>query len=119
MLGLVFYPDNDNRLYIDNINIENGIATSLEDTPLSIPMLTAFPNPSEDGIFTLALKNFETDALTIKVFDATGKQLLTKKIGQVSGDWKESLNLQNQPPGVYLMQVQTEKKMYALKLTKL
>ena len=119
MLGLVFYPDNDNRLYIDNINIENGIATSLEDTPLSIPMLTAFPNPSEDGIFTLALKNFETDALTIKVFDATGKQLLTKKIGQVSGDWQESLNLQNQPPGVYLMQVQTQKKMYALKLTKL
>ena len=119
MLGLVFYPDNDNRLYIDNINIENSIATALDNTPLSIPMLTAFPNPSEDGLFTLALKNFNTNTLTIKVFDANGKQVLTKKIGQVAGNWQESLNLQKQPPAVYLMQVQTEQKTYALKLKKL
>ncbi len=119
MLGLVFYPENDNRLYIDNINIENGITTALEDTPLSIPMLTAFPNPSQDGLFTLALKNFDAQSLTIKIFDTAGKQLLSKQIGQVTGDWQESLNLHNQPSGMYLMQVQTEKKMYQLKLTKM
>ncbi len=119
MLGLVFSPENDNRLYIDNINIESSIRTAIENTPLSIPMLTAFPNPSENGIFTLALKNFDAQSLTVKVFDTTGKQLLSKKIGQVVGDRQESLNLHIQPTGVYLMQVQTEKKTYQLKLTKM
>jgi hypothetical protein len=119
MLGLVFYPDNDNRLYIDNINIESSLPTATENRPLSIPMLTAFPNPSKEGNFTLALKNFDAKALTVKVFDAAGKQVLEKKLESVLGDWQEPLNLQNQPTGVYLMQVQTDKKMYSLKLTKL
>jgi hypothetical protein len=119
MLGLVFYPDNDNRLYIDNINIEGGLPTATENTPLSIPMLTAFPNPSEDGIFTLALKNFDAQSLTVKVFDATGKVILTKQIGQVMGDRQEVLDLQGQPSGVYLLQTQTEKKTYQLKVTKM
>jgi hypothetical protein len=114
MLGLVFYPDNDNRIYIDNINIENNGPTATENTPLSMPMLTAFPNPSKDGIFTLIVKNFDAQALTVKVFDARGKQVLQKNIGQVVGDWQEPLNLQHQPAGVYLMQVQTDKKVYSL-----
>lgn len=119
MLGLVFFPENDNRLYIDNINIENNLSTATDNTPLSIPMLTAFPNPSEDGVYTLALRNFDAKSLTVKVFDATGKQVLVKQIGQVVGNLEEKLNLNQQPAGVYLMQVQTEKKMYALKLTKM
>ncbi len=119
MLGLVFYPENDNRLYIDNINIESSVPTAIENTPLSIPMLTAFPNPSENGIFTLALKNFDTQLLNVKVLDATGKLLFSKQMGQVVGDLYEPLNLHNQPAGVYLMQVQTERRMYRLKLTKM
>ena len=119
MLGLVFYPENDNRLYIDNINIESSIPTAIDNTPLSIPMLTAFPNPSETGVFTLFLKNFDTQSLTVKGFDATGKLFLKRQMGQIIGDKTEQLNLNEQPPGIYLLQVQTEKKTYQLKLTKL
>lgn len=119
MLGLVFAPENDNRLYIDNINIEGGVLTATENTPLSIPMLTAFPNPSENGFFTLALKNFDTQALTIKVLDATGRVVLTKQLGQVLGDKQELLNLHEQASGVYWLQIQTEKKTYQLKVTKM
>ena len=62
-------------------------------------MLAAFPNPSENGVFTLALKNFDATSLTVKVFDATGKVFLTKQIGQVVGDRQEVLDLQGQPVG--------------------
>lgn len=119
MLGLVFTPDNDNRLYIDNINIEVGIPTAIENAPLSMPMLTAFPNPSENGFFTLVLKNFDTPSLTVKVFDTAGRTILTKQLGQVFGDRQELLNLHEQASGIYWLQIQTEKKTYQLKVTKM
>ncbi len=119
MLGFVYMPENDNRFYLDNINVENNLSTAIENAPLSIPMLTAFPNPSENGFFTVALKNFDAESVSVKVLDATGKAVLTKQIGQVSGDIQQSLDLQQQPSGVYLLQIQTEKKTYSLKVTKM
>jgi Subtilase family/Secretion system C-terminal sorting domain len=92
--------------------------TATEEGPLSIPMLAAFPNPSENGLFTLALKNFDYQSLSVKVFDAMGKEVLTKKLGQVVGDFQQVFDLKNEPSGVYLIQIQTEKKVYSLKVTK-
>ncbi|MBL7815233.1 MAG: S8 family peptidase [Saprospiraceae bacterium] len=119
MVGLIFYPDNDNRLYIDNINISSSIPTATENTPLSIPMLTAYPNPSKEGIFTLAMKNFDTKTLDIKIFDASGRQVFIKQLGHIIGDKQEVLNLSDQSAGIYMMQVQTESRTYQLKLTKM
>ena len=111
--------ENDNKLYLDNINIANGLNTPTEDTPLSIPMLSASPNPSSTGIFDLRLKNFESKTLIIKVFDAIGQLILSKDLGSLSGDLSEQISLKNQASGVYFLNVQTEKRSYALRLTKL
>lgn len=118
-LAFVVTNDNDNKLYLDNINIANGLNTPTEDTPLSIPMLSASPNPSANGIFELRLKNFAAKTLDIKVFDAIGQQVFSKSMGSFSGDLTEQINLKNQPSGVYFLQVQTEKRNYSLRLTKL
>ena len=117
MIAFIATNDNDNKLYIDNINIANGLINAISDTPLSIPMLSAAPNPSRDGLFNINLKNFDTKMLTIKVLDIAGKNIFNKSFGQLSGDSTQELNLQGQPAGVYLLQVQTDKKVYSLKLT--
>jgi hypothetical protein len=116
-LGFVFAPENDNRLYLDNINIEG--TTNAQNHPLSIPMLSVYPNPSATGLFELALKNFNTSSLSIKILDAAGKQISEKPIGSLMGDRREFLNLQNQASGIYLVRVQTDERVYTLKLTKL
>ena len=118
-LAFIVTNDNDNKLYLDNINIANGLNTPTEDRPLSIPMLSASPNPSTTGIFDVRLKNFEAKSLTIKVFDVVGKEVFSKSMGAFSGDLSEQINLKNQASGVYFLQVQTEKRNYSLRLTKL
>jgi Secretion system C-terminal sorting domain len=117
--AFVVTNDNDNKLYLDNINIADGLNTPTEDTPLSMPMLLASPNPSANGIFELRLKNFDAKTLEIKVFDAVGQLVFSKSIGRVSGDLTEQINLKNQTSGVYFLQVQTERRNYPLRLTKL
>ena len=117
--AFVVTNENDNKLYLDNINMVNLLNTPTEDTPLSIPMLSASPNPSSTGIFDLRLKNFESKTLIIKVFDAVGQLILSKDLGNLSGDLLEQISLKNQASGVYFLNVQTEKRSYALRLTKL
>ncbi len=95
------------------------IPTAVDNTSPSMPMMTAFPNPSKVGFYHLILNNFDTNVLTVKIFDTIGQLILEKKLGQITGDWQDTLDLQMQPAGVYWVQVQTEKKTYQLKLTKL
>jgi subtilisin family serine protease len=116
--AFVVTNDNDNKLYLDNINIYNGINTPTED-PLSIPMISASPNPSTTGVFDIRMKNFDAPIISITVFDAVGQTVFSKSMGKISGDVLEQINLKNQSAGVYFLQVQTENKNYSLKLTKL
>jgi hypothetical protein len=118
-LAFIVTNDNDNKLYLDNINIANGLNTPTAEQPLSIPMISASPNPSATGIFDVRLKNFAAKSLTIKVFDVVGQEVFSKSMGAFSGDLSEQINLKNQASGVYFLQVQTEKRNYSLRLTKL
>jgi Subtilase family/Secretion system C-terminal sorting domain len=115
--GFVYNNTNDNRLFLDNINI-GSLSTSV-NTPLSIPMLAATPNPSETGNFDVMLRNFDTKSLEIKVLDAAGRLLLSKQKGELVGDLNEAIDLKGQPSGVYLLHIQTDARAYSLKLTKI
>ena len=117
--AFVITNDNDNKLYLDNINIFNNINTPTEDTPLSIPMISASPNPSTSGIFDIQMKNFDVPIVSITVLDAVGQVVFSKLMGTKSVDLLEQINLKNQAAGVYFLKVQTEKKNYSLKLTRL
>jgi hypothetical protein len=116
--AFVVTNDNDNKLYLDNINIYNGVSTPTED-PLSIPMISASPNPSTSGLFDIRMKNFDAPIVSITVLDAIGQVVFSKSLGTNSSDLLEQINLRNQASGVYFLQVQTERKNYSLKLTKL
>jgi subtilisin family serine protease len=116
--AFVVTNDNDNKLYLDNINIYGNPTTSTEDL-LSIPMILASPNPSTSGIFDIRMKNFGAPILSITVLDAIGKVIFSKIVGIQSVDVLEQINLRHQAAGVYFLQVQTGKKNYSLKLTKL
>ena len=109
--------DNGGKLYLDNINIINRINTATND-PLSIPMMAAFPNPSETGVFDLNLKNFDTKSLNISIFDAVGRQVYEKKYQNgLYGNLIENIDLQQHSAGVYIINIATDNKNYQLKLT--
>jgi hypothetical protein len=118
-LAFVATNENDNKLYLDNINIANGLNTPTQEGPLSIPMLLASPNPSTTGVFDIQMKNFDAKTLEIKVFDAVGQLIYSKILSNTSGDISEQINLKSQAAGVYFLQIQTERRSYPLRLTKL
>jgi subtilisin family serine protease len=95
------------------------LATNLNERPLSIPLLLASPNPSESGIFDIQLKNFNVKVRTIKVFNAVGQVVFSKSMDNFSSDFIEQINLKNQAAGMYLLHVQTERRIYTLRLMKL
>ena len=118
-LAFVVTNDNDNKLYLDNINITNRTSTPTEEGPLSITTLSASPNPSMSGNFAVRLKNINDKALTINIFDILGKLILSKSIDNPSNDLAEDIDLKNQAAGVYFLEVQTASRRYPLRLTKL
>ncbi|MGB1317697.1 MAG: T9SS type A sorting domain-containing protein, partial [Flavobacteriales bacterium] len=63
---------------------------------------SVYPNPS-NGYFNLQLDN--TDALTVRVMDVSGKVLRTETL---SGSTVYTLDMQTAPVGVYIMELQTE-----------
>jgi hypothetical protein len=87
--------------------------------PLSIPTLSASPNPSESGFFDVHLGNVYSKRIDIKVFNTIGQALFSKSIDNLSGDLVEQINLKQQAEGIYFLHVQTEKRSYVLRLIKL
>ncbi len=92
------------------VTISNGtceLTGNLAITSISIGITEAnlikadvYPNPSK-GIFNVALEN--SDAISIRVFDLTGKVLETLKY---EGSTIYNLDLQALPVGVYLLEIE-------------
>jgi subtilisin family serine protease len=110
---------NGNVIYLDNINISRNLRTATENIALDLPMLKAYPNPSEQGIFNVQMRNFENQNVVLRVYDLAGKLISEKKAAQISADYSTEINLVSEAKGTYFLQVQNDSKTYVLKLVKL
>jgi hypothetical protein len=90
---------------------EYGNIFSLNYRTLSVNPLSAgsgqvkvYPNPN-NGIFTLSLSHAElvSASQTIEIYNVLGEQVYFEILKQVQGDY--TVNLSNQPNGVYLYRV--------------
>ena len=94
--------------FIDDVSIVDctvGIDKITEDMQVSI-----YPNPSQ-GIFEVKSEKYKIQS--IEVFNVLGEKIYNEEIKDITA----TINLQA-PPGVYFMQVQTEKGMLRKKLVK-
>lgn len=90
--------DNENYLYLDNINVSEksvGVEDDLENDKLLL-----FPNPASTSVKILS----KSPLLRIKLFDVTGK--LIKEVG--NGLFEQDLDLSDLNGGVYLVDVITQ-----------
>jgi hypothetical protein len=79
-------------------------ATSVADVP-GLDQVTVFPNPTESGFSTLRYQELPIGS-QLQVLDPTGRLLMEKPLPGFSGE--VSIDLTQQPSGIYLVVVQAE-----------
>ena len=80
------------------ISIEKDLAAGLSSFQL-------YPNPNE-GQFSVDIELMNRDNLALQIFDMSGKQIYAKNL-EAGFVFKQSINLNAQPAGIYLLQVTT------------
>ena len=77
--------------------------------------LTVFPNPS-NGEMTLTLNAPETTSATLRIMDASGRVVLNQILTGFNDNFQMNLNLGDQTPGIYFLQVLTDGEVFARRL---
>ncbi len=76
--------------------------------------LSAFPNPSSDGVFQIILpprlKNASSEKFHIEIFNSIGKLIRSELIESNYPNQKITINLNDETPGVYLIKLKTDKE---------
>lgn len=93
------------------------IVTSIEEIPTleeynnrkSKVLISAFPNPTQDGSITLSFDNTEYfEDMELKCFDVFGKEVHAEKLYQYQGESK--INISNWQKGIYFVIVYNDGK---------
>ena len=97
-------PDNELGYGIPKYTTAIGIAEEI-DLP-TVADLTAYPNPTVDGILTLAFnQEFFGEAVQIAMVNAGGQRVDSFSLRPTERDNRFPLNLSNHPAGIYLLRI--------------
>lgn len=99
-------PTVNDYLWVDNLAF-SGSVTGIENHESFVTNMVVFPNPSSETInVNLNLKS--SQKVNIELTDINGKLILTKDAGTLTGESKQTLNVNNISKGTYLVRVITE-----------
>ena len=66
------------------------------------PLLTVYPNPSTDFI-TISINTSTPSVASYSIYDLLGNTILTTKLGNISGNYQEKINVSSFTPGQYIL----------------
>ena len=72
----------------------------------SVANLDIYPNPSRD-IFNVTFTSEEVQNVTIKVVNMIGEQVFNEELTEFTGKYRKTIDMINQPKGVYFIEVMT------------
>lgn len=96
----------DSTLYLVNI-----IPPTYVDNTLYSNKLDIFPNPT-NGIVQFTSPAFFTQSGTIQVYDMIGRLIFTKLFPPIQAGETVSINLGDQPKGIYLLRIRLGDREY-------
>lgn len=109
-IAFVMVNDQGNNFYIDNIEF------FVSEDPLEInEILAIYPNPVTDETTKITFNLPQRKNVTLDIVDGLGRVMTTQYLPNILNQ-TYPLNLPNVPPGVYLVKVITDDKVYVRKL---
>ncbi len=70
-----------------------------------INQVSIMPNPSKDGIFTIAGELLKDSNFEISITDIPGKKIFGKKFHESKGNFSSIINLSGTPNGIYILKI--------------
>ncbi len=67
--------------------------------------VSIMPNPSKDGIFTIAGELLKDSNFDISITDIPGKRIFSKKFHESKGNFSTAINLSGTPSGIYILKI--------------
>lgn len=98
-------------VYSRVINVRDGLQTSSSELGKSLDILV-YPNPSQNG--TIYIESGSLEMKQIRLFNLSGMLLLDN---QVNGLNNYRIDQQDNPPGVYFLQINTDRGLIVRKIT--
>ena len=99
---------------IDDINATQSPLLS-KDEELVRSGIAIYPNPG-NGIFNVAIRDFEGEPVSFQVIDAGGRIIHRREISPVQGGWTGQLDLGTVAAGIYQLQITKGAHIYFSKL---
>ncbi|MCX6281845.1 MAG: T9SS type A sorting domain-containing protein [Bacteroidetes bacterium] len=93
----------------------NGISPLPQNEPVTI---TACPNPSSNGIFTIILNSGNMKSAVINITDQSGKLVQSRDLAINPGETSFQCNLSGLPAGVYILNLSDTNKKTSINLIK-
>lgn len=114
--GVASAPTAGTVLFVDDV-VMTGTVASTQDAALAAA-LNIFPNPSTNGVFTVAASGRESDLTnaTLTVRNMLGSVVLQQPAGRAGR--ARTLDLQAQPAGIYTLRLDTPSGFVVQKLVK-
>ncbi|MEL6251110.1 MAG: PKD domain-containing protein [Bacteroidota bacterium] len=111
-----FYNSNDT--FIVSLTITNGCGSSTATDTIFITTVgieedmlnnvSIYPNPSR-GEFEVSFENLDLEDLRLSLISIDGKQVYTKEVGRIMGNYSEAIKLPaTLARGVYVLQIQSD-----------
>lgn len=89
--------------YTSKILIKTNISTTGINENKTENLLTTYPNPS-NGVFNVIADGLQGKNFTLSVYNSIGEVVFQK----IADDIFQTIDLQEQPPGIYFVTVETE-----------
>ncbi len=112
--GFPFNSEGDNA-YIDNI-LFTQIPLSVEEQE-QIENIAVYPNPT-NGVFNMRFTANDTQGARLELYDVLGNTIQNKNIPVVVGYNNLTIDITNQPNGIYIAKLVSEKGSYVARVIK-
>lgn len=96
-------------VFSEIITATTGCEVAVTDVPVGVESLRVYPNPFKEKL-SVEIDILEATNLSLKLYDSTGKLFENRTINKaILGRSTFNFDLQDIPPGIYLLGIETEK----------